>query len=169
MNEHSTTLGLSWKEMVVEWEGVRTVLHKPRAKPPAKIIKSSPNTPGGPIKISFKIEQAKDGCFAHISSPPPCASTPSTPSLPVALRTSHDANDSDSAHECEWENCVVCDRDIPIMLQTQNPTWAAIMRVVFYSFMQIFPDNEYWKVRQAYKYIEDHWEKLCPGKTRMLL
>jgi hypothetical protein len=82
------------------------------------------------------------------------------------------------------------------MLQTQNPTWyttffsffsfhliifiptspleitnisfrAAIMRVVFYSFMQIFPETEYWKVRQAYKYIEDHWEKLCPGKTRM--
>ena len=41
---------------------------------------------------------------------------------------------------------------------------AAIMRVVFYSFIYIFPNREYWMVRQAYKYIEDHWEKLCPGR-----
>ena len=40
------------------------------------------------------------------------------------------------------------------------------MRVVFYSFIQIFPKTDYWKVRDAYKYIEGHWEVLCPGKTR---
>jgi hypothetical protein len=146
--------------------------------PPAKIIKTV--APGG-LKLCIKMEQAKDGCFAPLicSTPPPLpyitspstsptlsASSSSSPPSVVSTPTSSSISEPGSPSECEWDNCVVCERGIPVMLQTQNPTWAAIMRVVFYSFMYVFPADIYWKVREAYKYIEDHWDLLCPSKSK---
>jgi len=116
-------------------------------EPPSKILRSHPSHPGSKIRLAIKLED------------PRCATLPNKERSP--------RNDSGVLFgECGWENCLVCERESPIMLQTQNPTWAAIMRVVFYSFIHIFPNCEYWMVRQAYKFIEDHWEKLCPGKNK---
>lgn len=71
------------------------------SEPPSKILKS--NSASGELKLCIKIENPnKQGGFEHVQ------------------RT-----DNFETLECEWENCLVCERDIPIMLQTQNPTWYA--------------------------------------------
>lgn len=118
-------------------------------EPPSKILRNNNSGPGSSrLRLSIKVDK-----------PIP---------YPSKIRSKKDAHDAPDSGECDWEGCLLCERDLPIMLQTQNPTWAAIMRVVFYSFIYIFPNCEYWMVRQAYKYIEDHWEKLCPGKNKVV-
>lgn len=42
------------------------------------------------------------------------------------------------------------------------------MRVVFYALMQMFPDKQYFSLRtDVYRFVVDHWQKICVSKKRM--
>ncbi|KAF2069724.1 hypothetical protein CYY_008954 [Polysphondylium violaceum] len=67
---------------------------------------------------------------------------------------------------CTLTKCPLCQRGQPPLL-LKTPTWASIMRVVFYSLHQEYPEKEYFSLKtDVYDYMTSHWEKLCISRKR---
>eukprot|EP01113_Clastostelium_recurvatum_P034319 TRINITY_DN4641_c0_g2_i2.p1 TRINITY_DN4641_c0_g2~~TRINITY_DN4641_c0_g2_i2.p1 ORF type:complete len:673 (+),score=168.77 TRINITY_DN4641_c0_g2_i2:104-2122(+) len=68
---------------------------------------------------------------------------------------------------CTQDDCPVCLNDTPPCLQAASPSWAAILRVVFYSLKMAHPSKEFFNLRNhVYDFVNAHWAKICIGKTR---
>ncbi len=79
-----------------------------RVEESQKVLRSHPST-GPRLRLSVKLEDPKNYVPTSRDSEPP----------------------NSGSTECDWENCLVCERDIPIMLQAQNPTWYVIITIDF--------------------------------------
>eukprot|EP01112_Ceratiomyxa_fruticulosa_P010536 TRINITY_DN2796_c0_g1_i1.p1 TRINITY_DN2796_c0_g1~~TRINITY_DN2796_c0_g1_i1.p1 ORF type:complete len:509 (+),score=92.16 TRINITY_DN2796_c0_g1_i1:318-1844(+) len=73
---------------------------------------------------------------------------------------------STSVIECTLSNCQLCLRGQPSLL-IRTPTWASIMRVVFYSLQQGMKDKTYFNLKtDVYGFMTSHWDILCLNKKR---
>eukprot|EP01113_Clastostelium_recurvatum_P011067 TRINITY_DN15577_c0_g1_i7.p1 TRINITY_DN15577_c0_g1~~TRINITY_DN15577_c0_g1_i7.p1 ORF type:complete len:639 (+),score=129.27 TRINITY_DN15577_c0_g1_i7:164-1918(+) len=109
------------------------------------------------------------------------SSAPSTgiPSYQSPLEPSHGGNiplvdNSDSGCsspllspvECVLPHCEICERGQPSVL-VRTPTWASIMRVVFYTLQKGYPDKMYFNLKtDVYGFMTAHWDVLCMNKKR---
>jgi hypothetical protein len=68
---------------------------------------------------------------------------------------------------CRLSDCPVCQRDLPDCLKVNQPSWASILRVVFYALKVNYPHKEFFNLRNhVYDFVDVHWNKICVGKTR---
>ncbi|EGG14703.1 hypothetical protein DFA_10961 [Cavenderia fasciculata] len=69
--------------------------------------------------------------------------------------------------ECKLgSKCVLCERgQPPILLKT--PTWASIMKVVFYTLSAAYPEKEYFSLKtDVYEFMTSHWDRLYMNKKK---
>eukprot|EP01112_Ceratiomyxa_fruticulosa_P011596 TRINITY_DN3158_c0_g1_i2.p1 TRINITY_DN3158_c0_g1~~TRINITY_DN3158_c0_g1_i2.p1 ORF type:complete len:603 (-),score=140.84 TRINITY_DN3158_c0_g1_i2:401-2209(-) len=67
---------------------------------------------------------------------------------------------------CHLSSCLLCTRGQPLLL-IKSPTWASIMRVVFFCLKQDFPNKHFFSLKtDVYSFMLCHWEKLCLNKKR---
>jgi len=68
---------------------------------------------------------------------------------------------------CRFTDCIVCQRELPDSLKVNQPSWASILRVVFYALKINYPHKEFFNLRNhVYDFVDVHWNKICVGKTR---
>ncbi len=106
-------------------------------------------------------------------SPPPSP----LPSPSMTLRSSTSSSNSPSTTSSSTSctpsqdvcDCMLCTRPTPIIL-TKCHTWAWIMRVVFYSLRDRFPEKKFFSLKNdVYEYMMNHWSALGLDRKRMLL
>ncbi|KYR01227.1 hypothetical protein DLAC_02345 [Tieghemostelium lacteum] len=117
--------------------------------------------------------------FNNFSSSPP-SSVPNTPPVvgfppASALQkpsgtSSPSLNGSNSSpmvpQVCYLSKCALCERGQPPLL-LKTPTWASIMRVVFYCLHLEYQDKEYFSLKtDVYEFMTCHWDKLYINKKR---
>lgn len=62
--------------------------------------------------------------------------------------------------------CILCKRGAPVILSKCH-TWAWIMRVVFYSLKERFPEKKFFSLKNdVYEYMMNHWGVLGLDKKR---
>lgn len=68
---------------------------------------------------------------------------------------------------CKVQNCLVCLRDLPESLRVPQPSWAAILRIVFYTLKVNYPHKEFFNLRShVYDFVEAHWSRICIAKVK---
>lgn len=97
---------------------------------------------------------------------------PTPPSSPVpthhALRASAGSPlPVPSSLKNELCECMLCTRSAPIILSKCH-TWAWIMRVVFYSLRDRYPEKKFFSLKNdVYEYMMNHWNILGLDRKRM--
>ncbi|EGC29170.1 hypothetical protein DICPUDRAFT_159283 [Dictyostelium purpureum] len=67
---------------------------------------------------------------------------------------------------CSLKKCELCKRGQPPLL-LKTPTWSSIMRVVFFTLHNEYPDKEYFSLKtEVYEFMTSHWERLCINRKR---
>ncbi|GAM21353.1 hypothetical protein SAMD00019534_045280 [Acytostelium subglobosum LB1] len=67
---------------------------------------------------------------------------------------------------CSLNDCLLCQRGQPEILIKQ-PTWASIMRVVFYTLNHEMPEKQFFSLKtDVYEFMTSHWDVLCLNKKR---
>lgn len=68
---------------------------------------------------------------------------------------------------CRTPECLVCHRALPECLRVSQPSWAAILRVVFYALKMNNPLQEFFNLRShVYDFVDAHWNRICIGKIK---
>ncbi|EGC31158.1 hypothetical protein DICPUDRAFT_82941 [Dictyostelium purpureum] len=63
--------------------------------------------------------------------------------------------------------CLICNRDIPPCLSSRSVSWVSILRVVFYSLKNLYPEKEYFNLKKdVYGYVATHWSLICTKKKK---
>ncbi|KYR00485.1 histidine kinase A [Tieghemostelium lacteum] len=63
--------------------------------------------------------------------------------------------------------CLICTRSLPPCLSSRTVSWVSILRVVFYSLKQIYPEKEYFNLKKdVYGYVAAHWYLICSKKKK---
>eukprot|EP01133_Synstelium_polycarpum_P012053 gene12053-14104_t len=87
-------------------------------------------------------------------------SPPMTPQI-----RSFSGRDSNN-QRCILSYCKMCHHGSPSIL-VKNPTWAIIMRVVFYTLKENQSDKEFFNLKtEVYGFMISHWERLCINRKR---
>eukprot|EP01133_Synstelium_polycarpum_P006253 gene6253-7250_t len=99
-------------------------------------------------------------------------SSPSASSSPLIMFGNKDASDlslpssPNTPQVCALGRCLLCERGQPTML-LKTPTWASIMRVVFYTLHTEHPEKLYFSLKNdVYDFMTSHWDRLYIGKKR---
>jgi len=67
---------------------------------------------------------------------------------------------------CPLNTCLLCSRGVPCLL-VRSPTWASIMRVVFYCLQHDNSTKYFFNLKtDVYGFMTTHWKKLCLDKKR---
>lgn len=106
-SDYSPDEGENYSTSDEDYEGIIIVLITSdpiTEEPPSKIIRSHPSN-GSRLRIGIKFDNPIR--------------------YPIMPKERSDDGSELAPGECGWENCLVCERDAPLMLQTQNPTWYA--------------------------------------------
>eukprot|EP01112_Ceratiomyxa_fruticulosa_P020550 TRINITY_DN7025_c0_g1_i1.p1 TRINITY_DN7025_c0_g1~~TRINITY_DN7025_c0_g1_i1.p1 ORF type:complete len:373 (-),score=71.08 TRINITY_DN7025_c0_g1_i1:293-1411(-) len=75
-------------------------------------------------------------------------------------------NTASTYGHCLATTCMLCDRGCPTLL-FKSPTWANIMRVVFYCLKYDYPNKPFFSLKNdVYQFMVEHWNKLCLNKKR---
>jgi len=83
-----------------------------------------------------------------------CNMRNSPPSSPVPSPISSPAEEQDVC------DCMLCERGAPLILSKCH-TWAWIMRVVFYSLKERYPEKKFFSLKNdVYEYMMNHWNTL---------
>eukprot|EP01133_Synstelium_polycarpum_P008655 gene8655-10156_t len=117
----------------------------PSSPPPSKSHKfhnSFTKQPSSPRSISRPMS-------------PLLSSSPSSPSSPVSTLVI-----------CNLTDCLLCQRGQPELL-IKSPTWASIMRVVFFTLHNEMRDKQFFSLKtDVYEFMTTHWDVLCLNKKR---
>ncbi|GAM17755.1 hypothetical protein SAMD00019534_009300 [Acytostelium subglobosum LB1] len=63
-------------------------------------------------------------------------------------------------------NCILCKKGKPAILE-RNPTWAAIMKVVFYTLSDAIPEKAFFSLKSdVYSFMTSHWDQLGLDKKK---
>ncbi|KYR01638.1 hypothetical protein DLAC_01640 [Tieghemostelium lacteum] len=74
-------------------------------------------------------------------------------------------NNNNNNIVCSLNECLLCNRGQPELL-IKNPTWASIMRVVFFTLHQE-KDKPFFSLKSdVYDFMTSHWDILCMNKKR---
>eukprot|EP00026_Physarum_polycephalum_P010054 Phypoly_transcript_10202.p1 GENE.Phypoly_transcript_10202~~Phypoly_transcript_10202.p1 ORF type:complete len:420 (+),score=142.21 Phypoly_transcript_10202:138-1262(+) len=93
------------------------------------------------------------------SSPVPSALSPRH-HHPHALRAGSPCTIIQPSNKNESCECMLCTRSAPIILSKCH-TWAWIMRVVFYSLRERYPEKKFFSLKNdVYEYMMNHWNVL---------
>jgi len=69
-----------------------------------------------------------------------------------------------SSPECEEEKCwckLCMMRELPDVLDCENPSWNSILQVSFFCLQELFPEKEYHSLKNDLNpFLEKHWTKL---------
>eukprot|EP01113_Clastostelium_recurvatum_P037536 TRINITY_DN54_c0_g1_i2.p1 TRINITY_DN54_c0_g1~~TRINITY_DN54_c0_g1_i2.p1 ORF type:complete len:399 (-),score=130.92 TRINITY_DN54_c0_g1_i2:204-1292(-) len=75
-------------------------------------------------------------------------------------------NSATTLGHCLAERCMLCERGCPSLL-VKSPTWASIMRVVFFCLQNDYPAKQFFSLKNdVYQFMVEHWNKLCLNKKR---
>ncbi|KAM9976374.1 hypothetical protein ACTFIR_010215 [Dictyostelium discoideum] len=67
---------------------------------------------------------------------------------------------------CSLKKCELCERGQPALL-LKTPTWSSIMRVVFFTLHNEYPEKQYFSLKtEVYEFMTSHWERLCINRKR---
>eukprot|EP01133_Synstelium_polycarpum_P010850 gene10850-12639_t len=67
---------------------------------------------------------------------------------------------------CTFKECMLCKRGTPFV-NNQSPTWACIMRIVFYCLQNEMPQKPFLNLKtDVYGFMTAHWHLLCLDKKR---
>lgn len=87
---------------------------------------------------------------------PPSSPIPSAPSTPTTMRSGSPCLPL-KTEQCD---CMLCTRTAPLILSKCH-TWAWIMRVVFYSLRDRYPEKKFFSLKNdVYEYMMNHWNIL---------
>ncbi|KAF2070072.1 hypothetical protein CYY_008610 [Polysphondylium violaceum] len=68
---------------------------------------------------------------------------------------------------CSLPRCLLCTNGTPRCLCMNHPSWTLILRVVFFSLSQLYPDKEFFNLKkEVYVYLNDHWDILSPNQNQ---
>jgi len=68
--------------------------------------------------------------------------------------------------QCQLVTCLLCTRGVPALL-VRSPTWASIMRVVFFCLQHDNSSKCFFNLKtDVYGFMTTHWKKLCLDKKR---
>lgn len=95
---------------------------------------------------------------------PPSSPISSSPSTPTTMRSGSPCLPL-KTEQCD---CMLCTRTAPPILSKCH-TWAWIMRVVFYSLRDRYPEKKFFSLKNdVYEYMMNHWNTLGLDRKRML-
>jgi hypothetical protein len=100
--------------------------------------------------------------------------TPPSSPVPRPFSPSHQAHRAASPsltphNKNELCECMLCTRNAPIILSKCH-TWAWIMRVVFYSLRDRYPEKKFFSLKNdVYEYMMNHWNILGLDRKRMCI
>ncbi|KAK5581402.1 hypothetical protein RB653_001434 [Dictyostelium firmibasis] len=90
----------------------------------------------------------------QINSPSPSSSSVESSSVPQFPQY------------CSLKKCELCERGQPALL-LKTPTWSSIMRVVFFTLHNEYPEKQYFSLKtEVYEFMTSHWERLCINRKR---
>ena len=88
---------------------------------------------------------------------PPSSPISSSPSTPTTMRSGSPSCLPLKNEQCD---CMLCTRTAPPILSKCH-TWAWIMRVVFYSLRDRYPEKKFFSLKNdVYEYMMNHWNTL---------
>ncbi|EGG16492.1 hypothetical protein DFA_09030 [Cavenderia fasciculata] len=144
------------------------------SSPPQSL--SAPSSPL-PIQAPLSPSMSMMGDAGSASSPAASADILLSKTSPVSPRSSGDrlpvgttanGNDQLAPHQtvCTFKECLLCKRGSPFV-NNQSPTWACIMRIVFYCLQIEMPQKPFLNLKtDVYGFMTAHWHLLCLDKKR---
>ncbi|EFA82350.1 hypothetical protein PPL_04775 [Heterostelium album PN500] len=85
--------------------------------------------------------------------------------LPLS-HNSPSASNSPIQNNCTFKECLLCKRGSPFV-NNQSPTWACIMRIVFYCLQNEITSKPFLNLKtDVYGFMTAHWHLLCLDKKR---
>ncbi|EFA86731.1 hypothetical protein PPL_00536 [Heterostelium album PN500] len=142
---------------------------------PFSVYSSSGGQPYSPSPLSL----SSDSNFSNFSSSVPTSpnmrylssSQDSTTTTTTTTTSTTNSSDEEKKRppwipitDCKYNNCLVCLRGPPSILH-KCPTWSTIMRVVFYTLSNSFPERKFFNLRNdVYSWMVDHWNILLDFK-----
>lgn len=98
-----------------------------------------------------------------LSSSSPSSSLSSSPT--ISLRSASPCTPQSSL-KAELCDCMLCTRATPLILSKCH-TWAWIMRVVFFSLRDRYPEKKFFSLKNdVYEYMMNHWGALGLDRKR---
>ncbi|KYQ88504.1 hypothetical protein DLAC_11221 [Tieghemostelium lacteum] len=96
--------------------------------------------------------------------PPPLPTTPQVASNEHLM--SPPTSSATTATPCSFKECLLCKRGTPFV-NNQSPTWACIMKIVFYCLQHEMPHKPFLNLKiDVYGFMTCHWHLLCLDKKR---
>ncbi|EFA78671.1 hypothetical protein PPL_08130 [Heterostelium album PN500] len=92
--------------------------------------------------------------------------TPSSNNMLSSSSPSVNPQTSGKRIACDLAYCKMCIEGSPNIL-VKNPTWAIIMRVVFYTLGENYKGKEFFNLKtEVYNFMTSHWNTLCINRKK---
>ncbi|GAM20139.1 hypothetical protein SAMD00019534_033140 [Acytostelium subglobosum LB1] len=138
------------------------------ACPDNDLLPSLPSSSASTPKINSLLDcddfASDDQAICSSSPSSPLHMTPRTP--PVKKQKTSKTSSSKQPPTCHFISCLLCQNGKPSLLE-KHPTWAAIMRVVFYTLADSMPEKAFYSLKSdVYSFMQAHWELLGLDKKK---